>query len=111
MQRAHRWRPKSRRHVHAAQCRWRAAEYRADIERDAGIPDREPYVDARQPITLDLRSYGGQRLRIEPRLGYHACRAIGDAGEVVACAAMKALLHQIADSLPRTLAPRHVMGA
>jgi len=96
---------------YAARCRWRAAESRAAIERDAGIPDREPYVDARQPITLDLRSYGGQRLRIEPRLGYHACRAIGDTGEVVACAAMKALLHQIADSLPRTLAPRHVIGA
>lgn len=33
--------------------------------------------DARQPITIDLSSYGGPCLRIEPRLGYISVRAIG----------------------------------
>jgi hypothetical protein len=93
---------KSRRHQHAARCRWRAVKARAQAEREAGIPDREPLPDTRQPITLDLRSYGGQLLRIEPRLGYLACRLTDEAGNVRDCAALKTLLHRIADSLPRT---------
>lgn len=53
--------------------------------------------------TLDLTSYGGRRLRIEPRIGYIACRLIDDdSGAVEDCAAIKTLLHRIADALPRT---------
>jgi len=101
-------RPKSRRHQRAANARWRQAEARAQEERDDGIPDRDAFHDCRQPISLDLRSYGGPNLRIEPRLGYVAARAINeDTGEVVHCAAIKELLHRIADGLPRMLAPRH----
>lgn len=50
---------------HAARARWRAAEARAEAERAAGIPDRPAPVDLRQPINLDLTSYGGQRLRAD----------------------------------------------
>jgi hypothetical protein len=91
---------------HAARCRWRAAEARAQAERDDGIPDREPLTDCRDPIDLDLTSYGGPRLHIVPRAGYIACRALDlDTGEVE-CAALKTLLHSIADRLPRHLSPR-----
>jgi hypothetical protein len=99
-------RRKSKRHQRAARARWRAAEARAQAERDAGIPDREPLTDARQRITLDLRSYGGERLHIEPRMGYIACRLLDDAGTVKDCAALKTLLHRVADGLPRTMGVR-----
>lgn len=89
----------------SAESRWRCAEWRADAERDAGIPDRIELEDARQPITIDLSSYGGPCLRIEPRRGYIAVRAIDEAGSVRACA-LKTLLHDLADSLPRTLGAR-----
>jgi hypothetical protein len=81
--------------------RYRAAERRAQAERDAGIPDRTD-ADCRQPIALDLSSVGGRCLTLEPRRGYVAYRArdIGT-GEVIACGALKALLHQLADELPR----------
>ena len=99
-------RRKSQRHVKAANARWR--EVRAQAERDAGIPDRHEVEDARQPIPLDLTSYGGPRLRIEPRRGYLAARAVDeDTGQVVHCAAIKELLHRIADQMPRMLAPRN----
>jgi hypothetical protein len=94
---------------YSAQCRWRAAEQRAQAERDAGIRDRDPYIDARQPITIDLRSYGGQLLHIEPRAGYIAVRVLDESGAVVQCAALKTALHRIADDLPRTLAPRNLL--
>ena len=101
--------PKSRRHVNAANARWRAAEQRAEAERQAGIPDRQPIEDLRQPIALDLRTWGGRHLRIEPRQGYISARAIDAAtGDVVECAALKTLLHRIADSLPRRLSLRRV---
>lgn len=101
-------RQKSARHQRAASARWHAAEARAEAERAAGVPDRTEPADCRQPITLDLTSYGGPRLRIEPRLGHLAARAIDErTGEVVHCAAIKSLLHRIADDLPRMLAPRH----
>jgi hypothetical protein len=48
-------RRKSKRHQLAARARWRNAEARAQAERDAGIPDREPATDYRQPCTIDLR--------------------------------------------------------
>lgn len=100
-------RRKSQRHVHAANARWRAAEARAEAEREAGIHDREPFADVRQPFELDLRTYGGRMLRVEPRLGYIACRAVdAETGEVVAYASPKELLHKIADSLPRMFSAR-----
>lgn len=43
---------KSRRHAHAARCRWRAAEARAEAEREDGIPDRERYIDPRRSILI-----------------------------------------------------------
>jgi len=97
---------KSKRHVMAAAARWRAAESRAQAERDAGIPDRAPDRDQRQPITLDLCSYGGGMLTIEPRIGYISVRVMQD-GAVVHCAAMKQALHWIADQLPRTMGARN----
>ena len=102
--------PKSRRHADAARARWarwRAAEARAEAERAAGIADLPPDTDCRDPIVLDLRSYGGKRLRIEPRAGYVACRVFDDeTGELVQCCALKTALHEIAASLPRTLGIR-----
>lgn len=95
---------KSRRHAHAANCRWR--EWRAAAERDRGIEDRLPVVDTRQPIDLDLRCVGGPRVVLEPRAGYMAWRLRdADTGEVTRCAAIKTLLREIADSLPRQRAP------
>ena len=94
---------KSRRHQRAANARWRAAEQKAQAERDAGITDRAPMIDTRQPIILDLRSYGGELLQIEPRLGYISCRLIDAGGTVRDCAALKTLLHRVADSLRRRL--------
>lgn len=95
---------KARRTI-SAKVRWRCAELSADAARERGIPDRTDLDDARQPITLDLSSYGGPCLRIEPRLGYIAVRAIDASGAVRACA-LKTLLHDLADSLPRTLGAR-----
>ncbi len=98
---------KSRRHQLAARARWRAAEARAQAEREAGIHDRQEPSDCRDAVELDLTSYGGARLRIEPRLGYHSCRVVDiDSGRVIACVAMKTALHDIASALPRMLAPR-----
>ena len=95
-------RRKSRRHVHAANVRWRAAEDRAQAEREAGIPDRPADIDLRQPFDLDLRTWGGPALHIEPRLGYIAARARDLETGAVDCAALKTLLHRLADALPRT---------
>lgn len=98
---------KSQRHVNAARARWRAADARAQAEREAGIPDRPQMHDARDTLLLDLRSHGGRCLRIEPRLGYAACRVIdADTGELLECAALKSALHRIADGLPRRLGGR-----
>ena len=99
--------PKSQRHVKAAKARWRAAEARAEAERQDGIADRVD-ADFRQPFTLDLRSAGGPHLHIEPRRGYVSWRAVDmGTGCVTHCAALKELLHHIADDLPRMLAPRN----
>lgn len=81
--------------------RYRAAERRAQAERDAGIPDRDD-SDCRQSIALDLSSVGGRCLTLEPRRGYVAYRARDiSTGEVIACGALKTLLHRLADELPR----------
>ncbi len=99
-------RRKSKRHVIAADARWRAAEARAERERAEGIPDRQAMIDQRAPITLDLTSYGGPLLHIEPRPGHIAVRAIDDAtGDRTVCA-LKTLLHRVADGLPRVASPR-----
>ena len=98
---------KSQRHVNAARARWRAAEMRAARERDDGVPDRAD-IDTRAPISLDLRSAGGPHLILEPRLGYVAWRARDvETGDVIHCAALKELLHRIADELPRMMAARN----
>ena len=82
----------------------------ANAERDAGVPDRTA-SDNRQPFDLDLRQAGGRNLHIEPRLGYVAWRAVdADSGVVLYCAALKELLHKIADDLPRMLAARNFEG-
>jgi hypothetical protein len=94
-------RRKSIRHQHAANARWRADK--AQRERDDGIPDRAPMTDARQPCVIDLRGAGGPMLTLEPRLGYIAWRQRDEAGAVTDCAALKTLLHRLADMLPRTL--------
>jgi hypothetical protein len=88
--------------------RSRSRQRRAQSEREEGIPDREPVTDARQPFLLPLRACGLRDLRIEPRLGYVAWRAVDvDTGEVLHCAALKELMHWIADRLPRMLAIRN----
>ncbi len=92
---------------YSANARWRAVEARAQAERDAGIPDREPIIDTRQCIDIDLTSHGGPRLRIEPRVGYVSCRMVNlDTGSVE-CAALKTLLHTLADNLPRRMGMRN----
>ncbi len=103
-----RFRTRSAAARHSAKCRWRAAEGRAQADRDAGMPDREPYTDARQPFTLDLRSAGGELVTFEPRRGYISWRQLDEAGNVTACAALKTLLHSLADSLPPTMGARRL---
>ena len=88
--------------------RARAKAQRAVWEREDGIPDREPMVDLRQTFPLLLKSAGFHDLNIEPRLGYVSWRAVDtDSGEVLHCAALKELLHWIADRVPRMLAARN----
>ncbi len=85
-----------------AQQRELAQQRKADAERAAGIQDREPVEDWRRPCMLDLRGAGGSRLVLEPRRGYLSWRARNaDTGEVTDCAALKTLLHRLADELPR----------
>ena len=91
-----------------AEQRSRAKARRAQWEREDGIPDREPMTDCRQPFTLDLKACGFHDLRIEPRIGYVAWRAVDvESAQVLHCAALKELLHWIADQLPRMLAMRN----
>ena len=91
-----------------AEQRSRSKARRAHWEREDGIPDRDPLVDRRQPFALDLKACGFHDLRIEPRIGYVAWRAIDvESGKVLHCAALKELLHWVADQLPRMLAMRN----
>ena len=99
---------KSQRHVNAANARWRAAEARAEAERADGIPDRPMPVDWRTTCTVDLRGAGGPLLTFEPRAGYVAWRARNEAGDVTACAALKTLLHALADDMPRMMGARNL---
>ena len=66
-------------------------------------------TDNRQTITLDLRAAGGGIETLEPRIGYVAWRRTAESGEVKDCAALKTLLHRIADELPRQLGARNFM--
>lgn len=101
-------RRKSQRHVNAARARWRYAEIAAQHERDDGIPDVPMPTDCRQPFDMPLAHVGYRDLRIEPRLGYVAWRAVDTrTGEVVHCAALKELLRLIARDLPKMLAARN----
>ena len=102
-------RHKSTRHVNAAKARWRAAESRAQAERDAGIPDAPAIEDCREAFALPLKCAGYRDLRIEPRRGYVAWRAIDAAtGDVLHCAALKELLRWVASQVPRMLAFRNL---
>lgn len=84
------------------------AEVRAEAERAAGIPDRPLIDDCRRPFALPLKSIGYRDMRIEPRLGYVAWRAVDeDSGEVLHCAALKELLRWIARQVPKMLAARN----
>jgi hypothetical protein len=86
--------------IRTAAQRHRSQERKAQAEREAGIPDRVD-ADFRTACMVDLRGAGGPLLYLEPRRGYHAWRRIKD-GKVIDCAALKTLLHRIADELPRT---------
>lgn len=86
--------------IRTAAQRHRSQERKAQDERDAGIPDRTD-ADFRTACMVDLRGCGGPLLTLEPRRGYHAWRMVED-GEVTDCAAIKTLLHRIADQLPKT---------
>ena len=91
-----------------AEQRSNAKARRAQWEREDGIPDRETVTDTRQPFALDLKAAGFHDLRIEPRLGYVAWRAVDvDSGKVLHSAALKELLHWVADQLPRMLSMRN----
>lgn len=99
-------RPKSQHHVNAAKARWRCD--RAQAERDAGIPDRPIPVDVRESFQLDLRSAGGDLWVFWPVPGKIAWKASSLRGEAK-CSALKTLLHEMADSLPRQLGERNLM--
>lgn len=90
--------------IRTAAQRHRSQESRAEAEREAGIPDRTD-ADFRTACLLDLRGCGGPLLTLEPRRGYHEWRMVED-GKVTDCAALKTLLHRIADRMPRTLGLR-----
>jgi len=89
--------------IRTAAQRHRSQERKAQAERDAGIPDRVD-ADFRTACMVDLRGCGGPMLTLEPRHGYHAWRMVED-GTVIDCAALKTLLHRVADELPPTLSP------
>lgn len=100
-------RPKSLRHVRAANARWRASSAHAQQERDDGIPDRPLLADSRLPFPLPLKARGWRDVEIEPRLGYLTkWRAVdAETREVLHSAALKELLHWCADRMPRVRAP------
>jgi hypothetical protein len=88
--------------------RSRARVRKAQWARDDGIPDRAPIEDKREAFELPLKAAGYFDMLIEPRLGYVSWRAIDkDTGTVLHCAALKELLHWIADRVPRYLALRN----
>ena len=90
--------------------RYAAAERRADAERAAGIPDREP-PPPRATWWLDLRVIGGPWWRCEPRIGYVSYRVYTEPeGERVMCGPPKTILAKAAAKLPQTLSLRAADG-
>ena len=83
-----------------------AALRRAQAERDAGIPDRPAETDVRETLYLDLTTWGGPYLRIQPRPMHISARVTDMETQSVQQVAIKTLLHRIADQLPRTLGRR-----
>ena len=78
------------------------------LGKTTGRPLKQRKADIRRPFDLPLRAAGWRDLRIEPRRGYVAWRAVDAAtGEVLHVAALKQLLHWIADAMPRMLAARN----
>ena len=79
----------------------------AEQERQDGIPD-VVIEDGRTSFPLLLKDAGFHDMRIEPRIGYVAWRAVDmETGAVLHHAALKELLHWIADRVPRMLALRN----
>ena len=72
---------------------------RAEAEA-AGIPVRDD-TDFRRPCVLDLRGAGGPLLTLEPVPRKVAWRARAEDGRVVKRAAIKTLLHDVADDMTR----------
>lgn len=88
--------------------RYNARARKAQCARDDGIPDRLPIEDTRETFELPLKAVGYFDLLIQPRLGYVSWRAIDkDTGTVLHGAALKELLHWIADRVPRYRALRN----
>ncbi len=86
----------------------RSAIARADYERAIGITDRPQISDDREVIPLDLRSHGGKRWQIEPRLGYTSCRLRDmDGGTVDFCGTMKQCLREVSRVLAHRLGARN----
>lgn len=95
------------RHATAAERDARAERRRAAAEA-AGIPPRTD-DDRRQPLSIDLTGAGGPCLRLEPipmRCAWRA-RDTGT-GTIVARGALKAILHSIADAMPRPIGRRRL---
>ena len=92
---------------------WVTRQENMDHARDvlgvvAGRPRKPRQRDLRQPFDLLLCNAGWRDLRIEPRLGYVSWQARDmHTGDVIHCAALKELLHRIADELPRMMAARN----
>ena len=101
------YKAKARCRAQSDQSRWRSAELRASAERADGIPDRAPDTDMRSPLRFDLAAEGYRDVIVEPRIGYVAWRLLdAHSGKCIECAALKTLLHRLADRLPRTLGMR-----
>jgi len=89
--------------------RFAQAERKAQAQRDAGIPDREP--DQRATWWLDLRQVGGPWWRCEPRIGYVSYRVYTEPeGVRVMCGPPKTIMAKAAAKLPQTLSLRAADG-
>ena len=88
----------------------RRAIERANAERAAGIPDREPLHDDRDAIPFDLRKHGGKNWQIEPRPGYASCRLRDvDTEQVVYAGTLKQCLREVSRLLPHRLGNRNLL--
>ena len=81
------------------------AERKRSEAESAGIPMRDD-ADCRRPCVIDLRGAGGPLLTLEPVPRKVAWRARDDSGAVVKRAAIKSLLHSVADDMARMLSFR-----